>query len=161
MLKLKLISYLLCLLSVARCLENGWELPLLPSTFPSSETITFRYNNNATSTGNKSSIPNFVWIAFSQAPEDIHVDLHTYFMIRNNPSWKFYFAGNEEKQRFIDTVFNGTSVQWAYNIINEKLGNSKAGMKLTKFYFLHSFSAGHYIQICGASAYCTSLEEYI
>jgi hypothetical protein len=90
--------------------------------------VSFRYNKNASRVLSKDKhIPNFVWIAFAKAPEDIHVDLHTYYMIQNNPNWLFFLAGNEEKQSFIDTVFNGTSIQWAYNIINDSLGNSKAG----------------------------------
>ena len=34
--------------------------------------------------------------------------------------------GNHEKDLFIDTVFSGTSIQWAYNAINPKLGAAKA-----------------------------------
>jgi hypothetical protein len=145
---LSLLIHAFLVLAARSDTDRGWELPLLPlEGFPNADNVHFRYNRNATGDGRSSKfIPNFVWIAFAEAPEDIHVDLHTYYMIKNNPNWKFSLAGNEEKQTFIDTVFKGTSVQWAYNNINNKLGNSKAGayrkyFEIIIIYFISGFNS--------------------
>jgi len=89
--------------------------------------LTFRYNSDGPTTSYPIMIPRFVWISYYEAPEVIASNLHTYYMIQNNPTWKFNLVGKNDQQRFIDTVFNSTSVQWAHNIISEKVGVSKSG----------------------------------
>lgn len=108
--------------------DFGWDQPLLPATFPGVDSITFRYNSHSPATASYAlnSIPPFVWISYYQVPDDVSSSLHTYFMIQNNPTWKFSLVGKDDQQHFIDSVFNSTSIQWAHNMISESAGVSKS-----------------------------------
>jgi hypothetical protein len=42
-------------------------------------------------------------------------------LFSRNHGWLIKAVGNDEKDLFMNTVFNNTRIQWAYNIINPAL----------------------------------------
>jgi mannosyltransferase OCH1-like enzyme len=69
-------------------------------------------------------IPRIIWVAVVNASEELPG--HLYELFKRNKDWTVRVAGNQEKDVFINRVFAGTRVQWAYNLINPKLGAAKA-----------------------------------
>lgn len=47
-------------------------------------------------------------------------------MINENPTWIFHICDNTCKDQFMSLVFNGTSVGWAYDMLNPEIGVAKA-----------------------------------
>ena len=68
-------------------------------------------------------IPKIIWISVANASDEFppHISEFT----SRNKDWRVKIVGNLEKDKFINTIFAGTRVQWAYNMINPRLGASK------------------------------------
>jgi hypothetical protein len=102
-------------------LINPNDLPLFPS-----DNIIHKHLDRELLNANKSNnfIPQIIWLAVrnstDQPPE------HITRLFERNPKWLIKIVGNYEKDYFINTVFNGTKVQWAYHAINPSLGAAKA-----------------------------------
>ena len=92
------------------------SLPLLPlpEACPPLHNVSWRYH-----------IPRIIWFAVKNASEELPAHLVLDFLPRN-AQWRTMVVGNRDKDNFIDTVFNGTRVQWMYNAIHPSLGAAKA-----------------------------------
>jgi len=94
------------------------SLPQFPlnETCPPLHNVTWRHQ-----------IPRLIWLAVKNASDDLPGHLLNDFLPRNAP-WRVMVVGNAEKDRFIDTVWNGTRVQWMYHAIHPTLGAAKADL---------------------------------
>ena len=73
-------------------------------------------------------IPQIVWMAV-RSEDDKNVSnypMHLKKLIEKNPQWSVYMQSNTEKDLFMNEVFKGTSLLWAYNSINPLCGAAKA-----------------------------------
>jgi hypothetical protein len=57
--------------------------------------------------------------------------------MNRNPDWKVNFCDNDEKDKFIDEYFAGTSFHWAYNIINPVIGTAKSELWRIAILYVH------------------------
>jgi hypothetical protein len=73
---------------------------------------------------NNKLIPRIIWLAVSNASDELPGHMNDLF--HRNHGWLIKVVGNAEKDLFMNTVFNETKIQWAYNMINPALGAAKA-----------------------------------
>lgn len=102
-------------------------------------------------------IPQIGWIAVRNASEEraAHMLGPTGFVARNS-KWKIHFCGNEEKDEFMNTVYNRTSILWAYNVLNPIIGTAKAEIWRLAVLYYHG---GMYLDDDANLA--TSLDEIV
>ena len=77
---------------------------------------------------NEKHIPRILWIAVREQ-EDAKPDnqpRHMKDLFDRNKNWDIRLVWNEEKDRFMNTTFAGTSLLWAYHAINPVCGAAKA-----------------------------------
>jgi hypothetical protein len=72
-------------------------------------------------------IPKYIWRAVKSSDE---IDAETLDNLRQfmtlNYDWRHFVIENVVKDQFMNYIFNGTSILWAYNMINPQLGAAKA-----------------------------------
>lgn len=88
-----------------------YNLPILPASLP--EPVI----------PSDSFIPRNVWIAVRNVSDPR--PMHTKPLMERNPTWTFHFYGNTEKDEFMAKYFTGTSLLWAYDILNPNIGCAK------------------------------------
>jgi mannosyltransferase OCH1-like enzyme len=121
------------------------KLPLLPNENIKLD-IEFSNKYNIISPLNGKTIPKMIWIAVKDSKQELPSHLHELF--KRNPDWKIHIVGNNEKDLFIDTVFNNTSVQWAYHMINPALGAARADIwRYAALWLYGGFYIGIYVSI--------------
>ena len=69
-------------------------------------------------------VPRIIWVAVSNATEELPGPLREFF--ERNSEWQVNVVSNEDKDAFIDIVYNNTSVQLAYHLVSPLLGAAKA-----------------------------------
>lgn len=70
-------------------------------------------------------IPKFIW----QTMKDIPSSWPPFYltdMLKFNPKYKYFTMNDTDVDTFMDSVFAGTSVQWAFHKINPRMGAMKA-----------------------------------
>eukprot|EP01135_Chromosphaera_perkinsii_P009461 Nk52_evm4s1763 gene=Nk52_evmTU4s1763 len=72
----------------------------------------------------KRKIPKYLWITWNEVPSTLPE--HTKLITSRNPKWHLGAVSDEDCQVFMNHFFKGTSILWAYNNINPKLGAMKA-----------------------------------
>jgi mannosyltransferase OCH1-like enzyme len=94
-----------------------WELPVVPDPPPSS----------ALGKGTTDKlIPRHLWIAVRNASDELNYQMPGLF--ERNPNWEVHICSNEMKDEFMNTVFQNTSLLWAYNMISPAAGAAKADL---------------------------------
>jgi len=84
-------------------LDNGFYHDFLPSA-----EVDMKYDHK---------ISKNIWIAVVNKSEALSWD-HIQKEIRINPTWNVHVCDNEDKDKFMNKTFAGTSLLWAYNNIN-------------------------------------------
>ncbi len=111
-----LFCHLLLLVNSLPAFEGQFDvLSLLPDTLP----IIVVNDNNAAH-----HIPRRIWVAVKDRKDDLPGHLKSFF--ERNPKWQVNVCDNDCKDKFMSSVFNGTSILWAYNLINPLVGAAKA-----------------------------------
>lgn len=95
-----------------------WHLPVLPSQLPNSNSLA-KFN-----TTHEYRIPRHLWVAVPDVKEGLNYQLPALF--ERNPLWEVHVEGNEEKDIFMNTYFQNTSLLWAYHAIHPAAGAAKA-----------------------------------
>lgn len=93
---------------------TGDSLPLLPLSLP---TVAFNSSYNK-------HIPRQLWIAVKDKADELPGHLQAFFA--RNPEWHVNVCDNACKDAFMRKVFAGTSVLWAYELINPLVGAARA-----------------------------------
>ena len=115
----------------------AYSLPLMPHVLPAfgsfvdnpylkqikQPTQENTTNADAQNAGNKL-IPRYIWIAVVDRNEDLLY--HIIKLLERNPTWTANICDNECKDYFFSETLKGTSIAWAYNMINPVLGAAKA-----------------------------------
>ena len=101
--------------------NNPLQLPLLPADDFLERTL----DPVLLRIGRRHNIPRILWIAVKNASEELPSHL-VQDLFKKNDLWKVVIMGNREKDEFMDTVWNGTRVQWMYHLIHPNLGAAKA-----------------------------------
>ena len=74
------------------------------------------------SEGNTKQVPRLMWIAVRKADEELPG--HVYDLLKRNEKWLPQICDNDCKDKFIDTVWKGTSIQWAYHSLNSEVAGA-------------------------------------
>lgn len=98
---------------------NGYDLPLFPTDIWKEKDIIY---TNGFKDATKF-IPRHVWIAVRNSSDE--KPKHTAALMDKNKLWNFHFYGNEEKDEFMKKHYSGTSILWAYEILNPAIGCSR------------------------------------
>jgi len=98
------------------------ELPMFPTKLDEYEKGFDKFYKTSPPLNDKK-IPRIIWIAVKETNETLPD--HIYRLFERNKGYQVNIIGNEEKTKFIDTVFNNTRIQWAYHAINPTLGAAK------------------------------------
>jgi hypothetical protein len=110
----------ICLAGIGDCSDPpyffGYNNPILPASLPAAASI----GNFATDR----LIPRHIWIAIRNKSDDR--PSHILGFAKKNSNWLIHYADNEDKDRFMETVYANTSLLWAYNIVNPVIGVSKS-----------------------------------
>ena len=69
----------------------------------------------------KKEIPQHIWIAVRNISDGRPT--HLLEFAKRNSNWTIHYCDNDEKDSFMDTVFQNTSLLWAYNILNPLIGS--------------------------------------
>jgi mannosyltransferase OCH1-like enzyme len=121
---------------------NGFDLPLLPASFPN------LLESNTTYMPSKY-IPSNIWIAVRNV-SDVRPN-HLKGFVQRNSNWTLHYAGNAEKDEFMTKFFFNTSTLWAYNLLNPLLGTAKSeiwrlcvlytygGLYIYKYIYIHVY----------------------
>lgn len=118
-------SFLWFLISVG-CFSHEIVIDSLP-LFPEESHLALHLDKQLVNADrNKKLIPRIIWMAVSNKSDPLPDHINNLF--KRNAGWLIKVVGNSEKDQFINTVFNGTKTQWAYNIINPALGAAKADL---------------------------------
>jgi len=100
------------------------DLPL----FPSEEKLAIarsEFTNKFNGRGKKCEgiIPCNLW---STAKTWSPIPDHMNGLIRRNPQWDIHLISDDEMTRFMNDIFGGTKILWAFNLINPQIGPAKA-----------------------------------
>ena len=93
---------------------QDYDLPVLPTKFPILN-VEAQYSKL---------IPRKIWIAVKDRKDELPGHLKTFFS--RNAEWQINVCDNTCKDQFMNTTFAGSSILWAYNMINPQIGASKA-----------------------------------
>ena len=109
---------LLFLLAFKSCTTKNYSIddydsPVFPSMLP-------YLPNNGTGIYRKE-IPRHIWIAVRNISDGRPT--HLLEFAKRNSNWTIHYCDNDEKDLFMDTVFQNTSLLWAYNILNPVIGS--------------------------------------
>jgi len=99
--------------------KRGYDLPLFPTEIWTEKDATYTSGFLDTT----KFIPRHVWIAVRNSSDE--KPKHTAALMERNKLWNFHFYGNEEKDDFMRLHFAGTSILWAYEILNPAIGCSR------------------------------------
>lgn len=113
---------------------NPWDLPVFPTApFSAYPTHAKSTRNSTTSPTNSfgpynKKIPRFLWIAVRDAKEKAPPFLSYQLgpLFDRNPDWEVHMNDFNDEDEFMNTVFAGTSLLWAYNAIGVRAGVAKA-----------------------------------
>lgn len=104
---------------VVHCTEvqviHEYDFHPLPIKLPS---------HHVPSSENNKFIPKLIWIAVKDEKDELPGHLKDFFA--RNPDWKVNICDNNCKDRFMNETFQGTSIHWAYYMINPAVGASRA-----------------------------------
>lgn len=98
---------------------KGYDLPLFPAGISTEKDALYTSGFIDTT----KFIPRHVWIAVRNSSDE--KPKHTAALMERNKLWNFHFYGNEEKDNFMREHFAGTSILWAYEILNPAIGCSR------------------------------------
>jgi mannosyltransferase OCH1-like enzyme len=114
-------------------IETGFNLPLLNPTFLGKITdlkyddIKLTAEKDPGLKGyNDKLIPRNIWVACKNSSDPLPPHLSELFS--RNADWRPTVCGNDCKDDFMATVFGGTSVHWAYQMIHPELFFAKADL---------------------------------
>ena len=111
------LQILLFIFIRASTATDPWNLPVLPNETPSSKL--------GKGTDDKL-IPRHLWIAVRNSSDPLNYQMPALF--ERNSNWEVHVCSNEMKDEFMNKVFAGTSLLWAYNIISPAAGAAKADL---------------------------------
>lgn len=108
-----------------------YDLPVIPPSItslgaPKRDSSTGKY------------IPQRAWIAVRNVSDNrpSHMEGPTGFVARNS-NWKINFCDNDAKDKFMEENYAGSSILWAYNILNPVIGTSKVEIWRLAVLYLH------------------------
>ena len=109
-----------------------YDLPVVP------ESLKQQVLNIKPQTPSDKFIPRIAWIAVRNISEEKpkHM-LGPNGFIERNSNWKMNFCDNEMKDRFMEVNFAGSSILWAYNILNPAIGTSKVEIWRLAVLYMH------------------------
>lgn len=98
-----------------------YDLPVIPDSIKQKLEIA-----KATNTASDKHIPRKAWIAVRNVSDTKpnHM-LGPNGFIQRNSNWNINFCDNEMKDSFMEQQYAGSSILWAYNILNPAIGTSK------------------------------------
>lgn len=99
------------------CAIDPWKLPAVPPNPPPPVL------GNATT---DKLIPRHLWIAVRNTSDPLNYQMPALF--ERNKNWVVHICSNEMKDEFMNTVFAGTSLLWAYHMISPSAGAAKADL---------------------------------
>lgn len=123
---------LFSLLGTNQSLEP-YDLPVVPETVKQQiETV------KAAKLSADKYIPRSAWIAVRNV-SDIKPNhmLGPNGFIQRNSNWYIHFCDNEMKDSFMEKNYAGSSILWAYNILNPAIGTSKVEIWRLAVLYLH------------------------
>lgn len=125
------ILFSLCLKS--QSIEH-YDLPIVPHEL--NQQIIKRSNVKSEDTNKY--IPQIVWIAVRNKTDDKpkHFLGPEGFLARNK-NWQINFCDNDDKDAFMEKYYSGSSILWAYNIINPAIGTAKVELWRLAVLYLH------------------------
>jgi len=125
--------YLFCFLCSLTCQSlQTYDLPVVPESLKK-QVLSIKPQRPS-----DKFIPRIAWIAVRNISDEKpkHMLGPTGFIERNN-NWKMNFCDNEMKDRFMEENFAGSSILWAYNILNPAIGTSKVEIWRLAVLYLH------------------------
>jgi hypothetical protein len=111
-------------------------------------------NVSSMSTTVKHNIPRYIWQTVREAPKKLPT--HTREMLGNNSGWHFALMDDTDVDVFMRTVFARTSLLWAYQNINPKLGAMKAD--IWRYAVLYAFGG---VYVDADSCFKLTLDNYL
>lgn len=127
------LLYLFLILCALRCFSlEPYDLPVVPESLKQKVLSTKPENSSG------KFIPRIAWIAVRNISEEKpkHM-LGPNGFIERNKNWKMNFCDNEMKDSFMEINFAGSSILWAYNILNPAIGTSKVEIWRLAVLYLH------------------------
>mmetsp|Transcript_9840 Transcript_9840/g.16217 ORF Transcript_9840/g.16217 Transcript_9840/m.16217 type:complete len:419 (-) Transcript_9840:137-1393(-) len=123
--KIWVLLFAVCVLHFAGGLhidDKGYDLPVVPPELV--KLVQPKVNQKIADIDKY--IPRIAWIAVKNITDAhaSHMDGANGFIARNH-QWKINFCGNYEKDLFMEENFQGSSILWAYKILNPAIGVSK------------------------------------
>ena len=109
---------------------------------------------NATATTTTHGIPRYIWQTVREIPKKLPT--HTKEMLGNNPGWHFALMDDAAVDVFMHTVFARTSLLWAYQNINPKLGAMKAD--IWRYAVLYAFGG---VYVDADSCFKITLDKHL
>ena len=100
--------------------ESSWEsMPV----FPAFDVIANARKEYSTNCSNRK-IPCLIWITSKLvSPRDIPPHIKSF--IERNKKWNVNLIDDNSLHRFMYSIFNGTKILWAFDMINPKIGAAR------------------------------------
>jgi hypothetical protein len=124
---------------------EGYELPVVPKEVSDSIATVVPQ----TTSHQDKFIPRNAWIAIRNVSDEkpAHMTGENGFINRNK-NWKINFCDNDIKDSFMESNFAGSSILWAYNILNPAIGTSKVEIWRLAVLYLHGGTTSNSIAEC-------------
>eukprot|EP01041_Mallomonas_annulata_P003231 gene3231-6393_t len=101
------------------------ELPVLPN-YNDIQPLKHNFHNMSFQCKRFTIIPCTLWLTIKNASTMAKSYSWVAQLISKNPDWQVRIVDDSEVNRFMDVVFNGTKLLWAFNMINPSLGVARA-----------------------------------
>lgn len=117
----------ICHVSTGSPVEE-WNLPVFPVNYQFPPLPPKNSSSTATSLAYNKKIPRILWVAVRSEEDALPANQprHMRDLFDRNKNWDVRMTSNEEKDKFINSTFEGTSLLWAYHMINPVCGAAKA-----------------------------------
>jgi hypothetical protein len=139
-----------------------YDLPVVPPALRSLVTSSDFQKKVQQATDGKY-IPRKAWIAVRNVSDEKpgHM-LGDNGFIRRNSNWEINFCDNAAKDGFMKTNFDGSSIFWAYDILNPNIGTAKAEIWRLAILYLHGGEFKHLTPHCTITASPVSIfQRYV
>lgn len=133
--KIILLLFTCCVQFVASL--DPYDLPVVPIALKSLVTSS-DYQKKVRLSLDGKFIPRKAWIAVPNISDEKpkHMLGDDGFIRRNN-NWEMNFCDNTAKDSFMKTNFEGSSIYWAYDILNPTIGTAKVEIWRLAVLYLH------------------------
>ena len=135
---LSTIIFLVIVLSFSTSFENWWKLPVFPAngTHLTMVRNAHRQRNPCNDSLANLSIPCNIWFTWKDMSEELR-PAHIKDLVRKNVGWHAHYVDDTKMDRFMAEIFANTSLFWAYNLINPKLGASRSDIWRLAVLWIH------------------------